>query len=121
MESTSRPVRLSRAPVGSSARMTEGFPTNARAMDTRCCWPPESSMGLCRHLLPSPTCSRASLARCRRSALDTPAYMRGTSTFSTRFSLGRRLYCWKMNPNSSLRISASWFLFICPTSWPLRR
>ena len=35
--STSRPVRESNAPVGSSARMTDGFPASARAMDTRCC------------------------------------------------------------------------------------
>ena len=107
MASTSRPVRESRAPVGSSARMTDGRPTRARAMDTRCCWPPESSIGLCRHLFPSPTCSRAARARFRRSPFGTPAYISGTSTFSTKFSLGSRLYCWKMKPKSSLRISAS--------------
>ena len=38
-----RPV--SSAPVGSSARMTCGLLTSARAMATRCCWPPESSEG----------------------------------------------------------------------------
>ena len=107
MASTSRPVRESKAPVGSSARMTDGRPTRARAMDTRCCWPPESSIGLCRHLFPSPTCSKAARARSRRSPFGTPAYISGTSTFSTKFSLGSRLYCWKMKPKSSLRISAS--------------
>src|SRR5262245_16620091 len=35
----------SRLPVGSSARMTWGSLTRARAMATRCCWPPESCIG----------------------------------------------------------------------------
>ena len=35
----------SRLPVGSSAKMTLGLLTNARAMPTRCCWPPLISVG----------------------------------------------------------------------------
>ena len=35
----------SRFPVGSSAKTTVGFEMSARAMATRCCWPPESSDG----------------------------------------------------------------------------
>ena len=35
----------SRLPVGSSARMTCGSLTRARAMATRCCWPPDSCIG----------------------------------------------------------------------------
>ena len=35
----------SRFPVGSSARMVLGLFTRARAMATRCCSPPESSLG----------------------------------------------------------------------------
>ena len=35
-------VAESRLPVGSSARMISGLLTRARAMATRCCWPPES-------------------------------------------------------------------------------
>ena len=38
-------VRVSRLPVGSSARMRAGVLTRARAMATRCCWPPESWLG----------------------------------------------------------------------------
>mgnify|MGYP007007086953 CR=1 FL=1 len=38
-------VRESRFPVGSSAKMTLGLLTNARAMPTRCCWPPLISVG----------------------------------------------------------------------------
>jgi hypothetical protein len=35
----------SRLPVGSSARMSFGLVTSARAMATRCCCPPESWLG----------------------------------------------------------------------------
>jgi hypothetical protein len=42
MAITSTLVRESSAPVGSSARMTFGSLTMARAMATRCCCPPES-------------------------------------------------------------------------------
>jgi putative ABC transport system permease protein len=35
-------VSVSSAPVGSSARMTEGLLANARAIATRCCWPPDN-------------------------------------------------------------------------------
>ena len=40
----SRLVLVSRLPVGSSASRTVGSVTMARAMATRCCWPPESSL-----------------------------------------------------------------------------
>ena len=39
--STSRLVLESSAPVGSSAKIREGLPANALAMDTLCCWPPD--------------------------------------------------------------------------------
>src|SRR5205814_751003 len=42
---TASPLRESRFPVGSSASRIEGFPPNARATATRCCWPPESCEG----------------------------------------------------------------------------
>src|SRR5690606_18617367 len=42
----SRLVLVSRFPVGSSARRTFGSLTMARAMATRCCWPPDSSPGV---------------------------------------------------------------------------
>jgi hypothetical protein len=35
----------SSAPVGSSAKITSGRAISARAIATRCCWPPESSAG----------------------------------------------------------------------------
>ena len=45
----------SRFPVGSSASRTAGSLTSARAIATRCCWPPESSLGLWSMRSPSPT------------------------------------------------------------------
>ena len=42
---TSRLVCESRLPVGSSARRIGGSLASARAMATRCCWPPESCDG----------------------------------------------------------------------------
>src|SRR5919199_1802751 len=66
-------VRVSSAPVGSSARMIDGSLTSARAMATRCCWPPDSSVGLCRARSARPTASRAAIARARAAcgrALD---------------------------------------------------
>ena len=42
---TAMPVAESRAPVGSSASRMSGSLTSARAMATRCIWPPESWFG----------------------------------------------------------------------------
>src|SRR5208283_1667594 len=64
----SSPVLESRFPVGSSARMMEGWLTRARAMATRWRWPPESSLGLCVMREPRLTDSSTDLARAMRSA-----------------------------------------------------
>src|SRR3954449_10949015 len=53
-------VSGSRFPVGSSASSTSGRLTNARAMATRCCSPPESSPGRRCALPSSPTISSTS-------------------------------------------------------------
>ena len=45
----------SRLPVGSSANSTVGCEASARAMATRCCWPPESCDGLWPRRSPRPT------------------------------------------------------------------
>ena len=55
---TSWPVFRSRLPVGSSARITSGSLTRARAMATRCCSPPESSPGLWFRRCSNPTMVR---------------------------------------------------------------
>src|SRR3954451_11464509 len=53
-------VSGSRFPVGSSASSTRGRLTNARAMATRCCSPPDSSLGSRCALPSSPTISSTS-------------------------------------------------------------
>src|SRR5216110_126603 len=45
--STSALARESRLPVGSSAKMISGRLASARATATRCCWPPDISLGRC--------------------------------------------------------------------------
>ena len=70
---TRRPVRLSRAPVGSSARMMAGSLAMARAMATRCFWPPESSLGMWFMRSVISTISSSSLARLVRLPAGTPA------------------------------------------------
>ncbi len=61
-------LALSRLPVGSSAKMTAGLVTSARAMATRCCWPPESSDAVWFSRSDKPTSSSARRARRCRSA-----------------------------------------------------
>mmetsp|Transcript_11678 Transcript_11678/g.18786 ORF Transcript_11678/g.18786 Transcript_11678/m.18786 type:complete len:83 (-) Transcript_11678:359-607(-) len=53
----------SRLAIGSSARMILGSCISARAMATRCCWPPDSAsarLGACSAM---PSRSRISMAR----------------------------------------------------------
>ena len=47
--------------------------TSARAIATRCCWPPESCAGWWSARLPSPTRVSCASARSRRSCAETPA------------------------------------------------
>ena len=75
-------VSLSRAPVGSSASRMSGSLTRARAMATRCIWPPESWLGRLWTWSPRPTSSRAFCARCLRSDFPMPEMVRASSTFA---------------------------------------
>ena len=50
---------VSRLPVGSSATSSVGRVTMARAIATRCCWPPDSSAGVCVSRPSSPTSASA--------------------------------------------------------------
>ena len=65
-------------PVGSSASSTCGRPASARAIATRCCWPPDSSPGRCRACSPRPTMSSMSRTRLSRSFGAIPAIRSGT-------------------------------------------
>ena len=53
--STSALVLLSRLPVGSSASTIAGLVIKARAIATRCCWPPERLFGIFFSLSSSPS------------------------------------------------------------------
>jgi hypothetical protein len=63
----------SRLPVGSSARIIVGLVTSARAIATRCCWPPESSAGAWWARFASRPATSAAAARRRRSSRGTRA------------------------------------------------
>ena len=70
---TCSPLVESSAPVGSSARITRPPLTSARAIDTRCCWPPESWWGrYCKRSARPSRESRAAARSCRACSL-TPA------------------------------------------------
>ena len=84
-------VSLSSAPVGSSASRMSGLLTRARAMATRCIWPPDISVGRLWSWFPRPTCRSASAARRRRSAPDTPEMVRASSTLARTVWWGMRL------------------------------
>ncbi|MNS55458.1 hypothetical protein D3C72_882940 [compost metagenome] len=70
---TSVPLWLSRAPVGSSARMIWPPFINARAIDTRCCWPPDNWCGRLPVRLARPRRPSRALARAWRSLAARPA------------------------------------------------
>ena len=105
--STSAVARLSSAPVGSSARSSAGSVTSARAIATRCCWPPESCAGRWsggRRARPRPSAATrppAPLAAARRRR---PA---GSSTLASAMVRGIRLNDWKTKPILRLRTAAS--------------
>ena len=61
--------------------MMAGSLAMARAMATRCFWPPESSLGWWVSRFPMPTISSSSFARAERLPAGTPAYIIGSSTF----------------------------------------
>ena len=64
---------MSRLPVGSSARISDGPFTIARAIAARWRWPPESSDGRCFARSASETLRSASSAISFRSRLPMPA------------------------------------------------
>ena len=70
---TSAPLCESSAPVGSSARMMWPPFMRARAIDTRCCCPPESWLGRLPRRSPSPRRASSAWARRTRSSLGRPA------------------------------------------------
>ena len=86
--------RRSSAPSGSSSSSTSGRFTSARAMATRCCWPPESWSGLRFSKPLSDTISSISVTRCSTSFCGTLAMRRPKATFSNTFRCGNSAYFW---------------------------
>ena len=109
-------VLESRLPVGSSANITVGRETSARATATRCCWPPESSEGRCESRSARPTL----VVTCSTQAMSglIPASLSGSTMFSAAVSIGSRLKNWKMNPMCSRRSSVSCVSSRAPMSTP---
>ena len=86
----------SRLPVGSSAKTTVGLEMRARAIATRCCWPPESSEGRCVRRSASPT--RSITESFQSLSILPPPSSSGRRMFSSAVSIGRRLKNWKTKP-----------------------
>ena len=97
--STSPIISGSRAEVGSSNSITVGSMQSARAIATRCCWPPESWCGNLSAW--SAMCTRPSscIARSRALARPIPLAMRGARVqLSSTVRCGNRLNRWKTMP-----------------------
>ena len=71
-------VISSRAPNGSSIRRSAGENESARAIETRCCIPPESCQGWCFAKPPSSTSSSISRTRSSRRRRSQPASSSGS-------------------------------------------
>src|ERR671919_1824559 len=69
----------SRAEVTSSNSMTLGRMARARAMATRCCWPPESWPGYASAFASRPTCRSAWTAACRACSSLIPLTFRSAN------------------------------------------
>ncbi len=88
----------SRLPVGSSARKINGRLTNARAMATRCCSPPDNSSGI-RCSLPSrPTSRSTSGTTLLMVTRGLPITSSAKAMFWWTFLLGSSRKSWKTHP-----------------------
>ena len=99
--STSALLVESRLPVGSSAKTIDGWLTSARAHATRCCWPPDISLGRWPRRGRRPTAS-TTWSNHARSGLR-PARLSGSRMFSSALRVGTRLKDWKTKPTRSRR------------------
>ena len=88
----------SSALVASSHSSTSGLVASARAMATRCFWPPDSCAGYALAFSSRPTSASSSLARSRALSRGTPAISSGKNTFFSTVRCMSRLNCWKIMP-----------------------
>ena len=107
--STSADDALSRLPVGSSAKTTVGRVTSARAIATRCCWPPDSSDGRCRSR--SRGRARRRWCRTRPSRASARPGRTAAGCSAARSACPSRLKDWKTKPTWSRRILVSWLSY----------
>ena len=102
IRSSSKPIRsrvmASRAPNGSSIRRILGSNDSARAIDTRCCMPPDSSPGREASKPLSPTSSRFWRAVASRSLRGTPCTSSMIAAFSRAVRHGKSTGVWKTKP-----------------------
>jgi hypothetical protein len=113
-----RPVSRSSWLVGSSAISRPGRPASARAMATRCCWPPDSSPGRCAAWLDIPVSASMAAVRSRRSLGRRPSIRSGIPTFSAADSIGTSPKDWKMKAIVCRRSASRLFSDIRFTSRP---
>ena len=78
----------SRFESGSSSNNTDGNLTSARAMATRCCWPPDSSLGFLSNKSSICTIFAASAALTFASAFFTLIFSRGNIMFCSTVMCG---------------------------------
>ena len=100
--STSLTSSGSSAEVTSSQSKARGCIASARAMATRCCWPPDSSSGSASNLWPRPT--RSSILRAMASASAVGVFFTticDSITLRPAVKCGNRLNCWKIIPTLS--------------------
>ena len=88
----------SRFPVGSSASRISGRFTNARATATRCCSPPESSLGRLSRLVDSPTRSSTWGTWLATTWRGRPMTSSAKATFSNTVLFGSSRKSWKTQP-----------------------
>ena len=100
---TSAEVPGSMLPVGSSARRMSGRLTNARAIATRCCSPPDSSLGRQSHFSRRPTRSRACGTWAVTIDLGRPITSRAKATLANTDLFGSNRKSWKTQPMLRLR------------------
>ena len=116
---TSLIISGSSAEVGSSKSITFGSMASARAIATRCCWPPESWAGYFSAWWPTPTRSSSSRAFFSASSFFIPRTLIGPRvTFSRIVLWAKRLKLWKTMPTSAR--SAASALPSWGSGWPSR-
>ena len=106
--STSLIISGSSADVGSSKSMIFGSMARARAIATRCCWPPDNWAGYLAACVASPT--RSSSARARSTAsrrLLRRTFTCGRTTLSSAVLCANRLNDWNTMPTSARNRASS--------------